>query len=414
MRSSAEPAPRARGDTEIHGTVARRFVAVRDVLARSFRSGAEEGCGIAVWHDGERVVDLWGGVRDRARGLPFEADTLCTMFSSTKGMVALCFLMLADRGLLDYDAPVAAHWPAFGSADKRAITIRMLLNHRSGLVGLTEPLTLDQLEHRQGEVVAILERQQPAWEPGTSQGYHAITYGLYAGELFRRIAGESLGTFFAREVATPLGADVYLGLPAALDERCASLALASTRERLLRALPNALWPGTNEGRVLAAMLRKGDTHRAFSVPAELGPSGLANFDTRRVRALELPWANGIGSARGLCRVYSALANGGALDGVRLVREESLAPLRARQTWSERDRVLHKPLGWSQGFLKEETHLFSPSVESFGHPGVGGALGWCDPKRRVAIAYLTVKMAHHVRSPRALALCHAVYASLGRG
>ena len=127
---------------------------------------------------------------------------------------------------------------------------------------------------------------------------------------------------------------------------------------------------------------------------------------------ELLWANGMGTARGLCRVYSALANGGAIDGERLVRAESLAPVMARQSCSERDRVLHKPLGWSQGFLKEEPHVFSPSLESFGHAGAGGALGWCDPKRRVAIGYLTVNMAHQVRSPRALGLCRAVYSSLG--
>lgn len=398
--------------TEVHGSTVRRFAAVKDELARSFRNGSEQGCSLAVWHEGELVVDLWGGTRDRARRLPFEPDTLATMFSTTKGMVALCFLMLADRGKLDYDTPIAEHWPAFGSADKRAITIRMLLNHRSGLVGLAEPLTIEQLEHRPDQVIAILERQRPAWEPGTSQGYHGVTFGLYAAELFHRIAGESLGTFFAREVARPLGADVHIGLPEALEPRCAEIVSVATRDRLLRALPSFVFGETNESRVMVDVLRGGDSRRAFAHPAELGADGVANFATRRVRALELPWGNGMGTARGLCRVYSALAGGGAIDGVRLVRPESLEPVMARQSWSERDRVLHKPLGWSQGFLKEETHLFSPSVESFGHAGAGGALGWCDPKRRVAIGYLTVNMAHQVRSPRALALCRATYASIG--
>jgi CubicO group peptidase (beta-lactamase class C family) len=408
---STTTASRDRGP-EIQGRVAPRFAAVRDVLARSFRDGSEQGCGLTVWHEGEIVVDLWGGARDREQGLPYEADTLCTMFSTTKGMVALCFLMLADRGRLDYDAPVSEHWPAFGQGEKRGITVRTLLNHRSGLVGLTEPLTLDQLEHQPEEVVAILERQRPAWEPGTSQGYHGITFGLYAAELFRRIAGESVGTFFAREVARPLGADVYIGLPEALEARCAKIYPVSLRERLLRGLPGALFERGTEARVLVEMLRKGDTYRAFTHPEELGPSGLESFNTRRVRAMELLWANGLGSARGLCRVYSALANGGAVDGVRLVRSETIAPVMERQSWSERDRVLQKPLGWSQGFLKEETTIFSPSTESFGHSGAGGALGWCDPKRGLSIAYLTVNMAHHVRSPRALALCRAIYASLG--
>ncbi len=401
-----------RNDVVLHGSVSRRFVAVRDELARIFRDGSELGASLAVWHDGELVVDLWGGLRDRARSLPFEEDTLVTMFSATKGMVALTFLMLADRGLVDYDAPVSTYWPAFGAADKRAITVRMLLNHRSGLVGLAEPLTLAQLESRPDEVIAILERARPGWEPGTSQGYHAVTYGLYAAELFRRIARESLGTFFAREVAGPLGADVFIGLPAEHESRVATNHPVEMAERLLRGLPEMAFRDTTEGRVLMSVLRRGDTHRAFEHPAELGASGLANYNTRRVHALELPWANGLGTARGVCRVYSALANGGEIDGVRLVSESALAPLGERQSWSERDRVLHKPLGWSQGFLKEELTLFSPTPESFGHPGAGGALGWCDPVRRVAIGYLTSKMAHHVRSPRAIALAHAVYASLG--
>lgn len=397
----------------VEGTVARRFVAVRDVLAQQFRSGSEEGCAICVWHDGELVVDLWGGHRDKRSGAPFEPDTLCTMFSATKGMVALAFLMLADRGELDYDAPITDYWPSFGQTpDKRAVTVRMLLNHRSGLIGVSEPITLDQLERHPDQVCAILERERPTWTPGSSQGYHAVTYGLYAAELFRRITGESLGTFLAREVMGPLGAEVYLGLPKALESRVATNQPVSQQDRILRALPEMILTQSTEAKVVMSILRRQDTYRAFAHPEELGPSGLPNYNTRRVHALELPWGNGLGTARGLCRVYSALANGGALEGTRLVKEAALEPLMERQSWSSRDRVLHKPLGWSQGFLKEEPHLFSPTHESFGHAGAGGALGWCDPKRKIAIGYLTVKMAHHVRSPRTVALCRAVYQSLG--
>jgi len=399
-------------DIKIEGTVAPGFEPMREALRQNFLKGGEWGCAVCVWRDGEVVVDLWGGERSRRDQLPFLPTTLATAFSSTKGLAALCLLMLADRGKLDYDARVAHYWPGFAQGGKEHITVRTLLNHRAGLVGLDRDITLDQLAHAPESVREILEVQRPRWEPGRAQGYHAITFGLYAAELFRRVQGESMGTFLAREVAAPLGADVYLGLPEELEPRVAVNHPATTRERLMKILPKAALGWGLEGRVYRNVLRGGESAKAFAYPSELGLRGLHNFNTRRVHALELPWANALVTARGLCRVYAALANGGSLNGVELVRSETLEPLRRRQSWVERDRVMQKPLGWSQGFLKEETRLFSPNPESFGHPGAGGALGWCDPKAKIAIGYVTSKMAHHVRSPRALALCHALYRCLG--
>lgn len=394
-------------DFEIEGTVAPGFEPVREALRENFRTRGEWGCALSVWHDGKTVVDLWGGERSRRDRLPFLPTTLATAFSSTKGMAALCLLMLADRGKLDYDAPVADYWSGFGKSGKERITVRTLLNHRAGLVGLDRDVTLDELG-QPDTVRELLETQRPRWEPDTSQGYHAITFGLFAGELFRQVQGESMGAFLAREVAKPLDADVYLGLPEELEPRVATNHPATRREQLLKILPKAAVGWGIEGRVYRNVLVGGDAAKAFAFPSELGPRGLHNFNTRKVHALELPWANALVSARGLCRVYSVLANGGTLDDVTLVRPESLEPIRRRQSWAEKDRVLQKPLGWSQGFLKEETRLFSPNPESFGHPGAGGALGWCDPQSKLAIGYVTCKMAHHVRSPRALALCHAIY------
>ncbi len=407
-RRSQASKPRLLSELSVRGAAAPRFSAVRELFQRSFTSGDEWGAALCVWHQGEIVIDLWGGLRDRERRVPWNADTLSTAFSATKGLVALCFLMLADRGELDYDAPIARYWPEFGQGGKDTISVRTLLNHRSGLLGVDRPVSLQMLEGDAEDLAGILAAQRPAWPAGESQGYHGVTYGLYAAELFRRAAGCSLGEFIAREISGPLKADVYLGLPPALERRVATNYPATTRERIFKMLPQLLRDST-EGRVFREVVRGGDAAYAFSQPSQLGPRSLHNFNSPRVHAMQLGWANALVSARGLCRVYAALAAGGSIDSVSLVKPDSLLPLRERQSWSERDRVLRKPLGWTQGFLKEEVGMFSPNTQSFGHPGAGGALGWCDPVNRLAIAYLPNKMAYHIRSPRARALCAAIYA-----
>ncbi|MBX3182920.1 MAG: beta-lactamase family protein [Polyangiaceae bacterium] len=397
-----------RGDEfALRGFVAPGFEAVRAHLAQSLERGEECGVSVAVYHRGQLVVELAGGVRDAARQLPYTPSTLTLGFSSTKGVVALCFLMLRSQGLFDYDAPVASYWPEFGQAGKGTMSVRTLLNHRAGLVGLDAPLRLEELERDLEGVEARLAAQAPSWAPGESQGYHGVTYGLYAGALFRRIAGRSLGAFIASSIREPLGAEIYLGLPPEHESRVARIVPATTYERLFKFIPMALTDST-EGRVIRSVLSGADTARAFRHPAELGPRGVANFNARRTRALELPWVGAQMTARGLARMYAALAQGGSLDGVRLVSPELIPPLYERQSWSPRDRVLQKPLGWSQGFLKEEESVFSASPESFGHPGAGGALGWCDPPRELAIAYLPNRMAYHIRSPRARALARVIY------
>jgi CubicO group peptidase (beta-lactamase class C family) len=398
--------------TQVSGTVHPRFAPVRDELVRLFAAGHEQGASLAVWQRGELVVDLWGGVADEAGLRPFGADALVTMFSATKGMVALCFSMLVDRGLLDDEAPVSRWWPAFEALDKAPITVRMLLEHRSGLIGVDEPITLDMLERDPAAVAGVLERARPRWFPGAAQGYHAVTYGLYAGELFRRITAESVGTFFRREVAEPLGAEVFLGLPEALEPRVAPIRPLTPRQRLTVGLPDILLGGGAELRILRGVLAKGDPFTAFAQPEELGASHVANFNLPRVHRLELPWGGALGTARGLARIYAALANGGALDGVKLLSDKRLSVLKERGSFSERDRVLQRPMGWTRGFVKEEPGVFGTTRSGFGHPGAGGALGWCEPERALAIAYLPTKMAHHVRSPRALTLCRAIAACAG--
>lgn len=383
------------------------------MFAESLAKGREVGASVAVCYGGERVVDLWGGLADKKRGLAWAHDTVAIIFSSTKGLVGTCFLMLADRGRLDYDAPVARYWPEFAQAGKEAITVRTLLSHRAGLHGLDARVTLDDLEPAaRPRLAAWLAAQAPRWEPGTAQGYHGVTFGLYAAELFQRVAGESLGAFFEREVRAPLGVDAWLGLPEAIEPRVARLYPAGTWDRVAKLGPMLLRAKTAEGRTLRAILRGGsDTVVAFRDPTDLGPRTIPAFDTRRARRLELPWANGVANARALATIYGALIGVGPAELPRLARPETLASATARQSWAERDRVLHKPIGFSVGFVKDEPFLFSPSPEAFGHPGAGGCLGWADPALGFSMGYVMNRMDPRIRSPRAIALARAVRESL---
>lgn len=389
------------GSVEIGGEVAARFAPVREEFEASFGKG-EIGASLCAWHRGEVVVDVWGGQADRDAGRAWERDTLTTVFSATKGVVALALMMLVERGELDVDAPVAGYWPEFAAAGKAEVTVRTLLNHRAGLIGIDDPLTLEMFEIERDKIAEIIAAQAPRWSPGTDQGYHGVTYGLYTAELFQRITGRTVGDFIATEIAGPLGADFHLGLPAALEPRVATNYPASVADLMFKVVPKLLFGRGTDGRVYRNAVRRGDTADAFANPAELGARHLKNFNTERVHRLELPWGNGIGNARGLCAIYAAMLGGD------LVSAESIEAIKPRQSWSERDRVLCKPVGWSQGFLKEETRLFSPNRESFGHAGAGGSLGWCDPVADLAIGYAMNRMDHRVRSRRAIRLCHAIY------
>jgi len=391
---------------EVQGAVDPRFRRVQDVFEENFGRRAEVGASVCAWVDGQKVVDLWGGLADVRTGRPWEEDTLGFLFSSTKGLTALAMLMLADRGKLDHDAPVAEYWPEFARNGKEAITVRQLLNHRSGLCAIDRPLTLDDLEDP-ARVAPALEAQEPLWEPGTHQGYCGVSFGIYVAELFRRIEGRTIGRFLAEEVSAPLGADIHLGLPPEAEERVATVYPPRRRDRILRGLPRLVWGRGVEGRVFRAFADKSSrTARAFANPAELGPKALRNVNTPRVHRMELPWMNGIANARSLATVYATLA-GVASSEVQLVVPELLEEVQRRQSWQV-DRVLRKPMGFSLGFVKEESHLFSPYPETFGHPGAGGCVGFADPPRRLAFGYVMNRMDWHLRSPRCLALCHAVY------
>lgn len=385
------------------------FEPVAKTFARLLAAREEIGAGFVVHHRGRRVVDVWGGHADARAKRPWEADTRAVVFSVTKGLAAMALNMLADRGRLDWDATVASVWPGFARAGKERITLRTLFNHRAGLPYLDAHITLSTCIERWDLAVDAIERQRPAWEPERGQGYHALTFGIFAREIFERLAGESMGTFLKREVFDPLGSDARLGTEEAFDAKMSTLYPPSGTGRIGK-MTHALVtePEGLEARMLRNVVSpRSIARRAFSSPRPDG--GLAVYGTPKVWRAELPWASATASARGISRAYLPFASGGEHAGRRYVRAETLATIARRQGWSERDAVLNKPVGWSQAFLKEEPQLFSPELSSFGHAGLGGALGWCDPVNELAIGYVLNRLDWHVRSPRAIALCRSLYA-----
>jgi CubicO group peptidase (beta-lactamase class C family) len=406
MLKNEAPAPARGSYADGYERVARQFAA-------QLASGAEVGAGFCVYRRGECVVDLWGGVADAQTARPWERDTRIVLFSVTKGLAAMALHLLADRGQLDWDAPVADYWPSFGRGGKESMSVATLLNHRGGLAYLDTKLTLESCTQadKAGELLEALERQRPAWVPGEAQGYHAITFGMYARELFERIAGEPMGAFLRRELFEPLGSDVMLGTAATEDARIAALYPPAASERVTNMVSAAIMsPESAEAGVFKQFLTKDSVMRRAFMNPHIPHNDVTAYNRPPVRRAALAWASATGSAHGLARAYLPFAQGGVTDGRTYLKAATLSPVYRRQGWSARDLVLQKPLGWSQGFLKEERHMFSPNPESFGHPGMGGALGWADPVEELTIGYAMNRMDWRVRSQRALALCHALYDS----
>ena len=380
----------------MHGDVEPRFAAVRTAFADNFARHGDVGAACAVYHRGRLVVDLWGGLADRERDHPWQRDTTALVFSSTKGMAATCVLRLVERGLLDLDAPIARYWPEFAAAGKASIPVRWALCHKAGLAAVEGTLTLEQVL-AWDPVVAAIAAQAPNWEPGTQHGYHARSYGWMAGELVRRVTGRTLGRMFADEIVAPLGLDFWIGLPEAEESRVATLIPAPPPEdpQVRALLERFMGPETMLGRVLT------------------GPSGLFAYDTRWNRrefhAAEMPSSNGIGTARAVARMYAALA--GEVDGVRLLRPETIALARTPQAEGT-DAVLGLPTRFGLGFMLPPTLSLAAAETAFGHPGAGGSLGFADPEAELGFGYVMNQMQLGTTGdPRSQALVEAVYASL---
>ena len=378
-------------DVPIDGFCTPRFARLRDAFARNFCDHAERGGAVTIWHRGETVVDLWGGWSDVARNAAWQRDTLVNVFSVSKALCAIACMRLVDDGRLDLDAPVARYWPQFAAGGKQDVTVRQLLSHQAGLPAIRKPLP-DGAALEWNTIVEALAEQEPWWAPGTAHGYHVNTYGFLAGELVRRIDGRSIGTLLREDVTGPLGADIHIGLPACEHHRVSDF----------------LWPGNPVQPVLdsAEAVMRWNTY--WNPP---GFSGAHWVNHPRWREAEVPSTNGHGNARAVARVYAALANGGAIDGVRILSREALAAATQEQV-NGPDLINLRPSRFGIGFqLTQPERPLGPNPGAFGHFGAGGSLGYCDPQAGIAFGYVTNDMGPRWQNPRNRALIAALYESL---
>ncbi len=362
----------------VEGTVAAGYQAVREAFAANFTGHGEVGAAVCVYRDGQPVVDLWGGSADPGAGRPWQRDTLQLVYSATKGVVATIAHLLAQRGELDLDAPVARYWPEFAAGGKAGIPVRWLLTHRAGVAALDKPVPLDDAL-AWTPMVEALAAQAPNWQPGTAFGYHGRTYGWLIGEVIRRVSGRTPGRFLAEEIAGPLDIDFFIGLPPAAQHRVSRLVFAPAPD--LSEVPEENVPESLRPLLAAMRDPQALVNRAFQItdPADI------DFDSPAVQAAELPASNGIGTARGLARLYAALV--GEVNGRRLLTDETVAAA-TREQVAGTDRVLMLPGRYASGYMLPTPELPLGGGASFGHPGRGGSLAFADPDRRLAFAYVT--------------------------
>jgi len=390
----------------IAGTCDPRFDGVREEFERNFEERGDIGAAVSVTLDGEKVVDLWGGLADPTAGREWEGDTIGSVWSCTKGATALCAHMLISRGDLELDAPVTRYWPEFAKNGKDAITVRMVLAHQAGLAAFSEPIPLDGYCNWD-LIVERLAEQAPLWEPGTRHGYHALTYGHLVGEVVRRVTGVTIGTFFRSEVAQPLGLDFHIGLPAEHEARVAPTIPADMPE---------------PGDAIPSFYRVAMTD-ASSIGAQVLMNSGAVFtpewsNSREAHAAELPAFGGITNARSLATMYRALALGG--EG--LVDAEALAAMGAVASATSVDATMLVPTRWSLGFVKSiDNSYLEPgdrdgvvlSEDAFGHVGMGGSLGFADPRARMSFGYTMNRQRLGVGlDERAQSLVNATYRAIG--
>jgi len=362
----------------LHGHVHPEFWPVARALARQLRRSRRGGAAVCVYHRGDCVVDIWGGSQDAA-GTPWQADTMSVSFSTTKGVTATALHILVDRGLLDYDDPVAKYWPEFAQAGKERITVRHLLCHQAGLYGI-RGLIDDVRRIRDWDYMTdALARAAPALPPGTASAYHGFTYGWLVGEVIQRVAGRPFAEVIQRELAEPLELDgLYVGTPAAQLSRAARLLMANngtTSAAFERRLRRAQ-------RVLSALRIRFDVTRMIDA---LLPQNAETFawDAPETLAASIPAANGLFTARSLATLYAMLAAGGQWHGRRLLSEATLA--RATEIQTRRmDLVVPFPMHWRLGYHRASTIRGTPP-RGFGHYGFGGSGAWADPDRRLAVA-----------------------------
>jgi CubicO group peptidase (beta-lactamase class C family) len=363
----------------INGTVAPGWEPVRDAFEENFRSRGELGAACAVYQHGEKVVDLWGGIRDAAAGAPWEEDTMVIVYSATKGMAAMVMALAESRAWIDYDERVATYWPEFAQAGKERVTVRQLLAHQAGLFGFDEPVDNEVIADLD-RLAGIMARQRPAWEPGERQAYHAISLGFYEGEIIRRVdrCHRTLGQVFADEIAAPLGLEFYIRLPESMpDSRLAPLASPGAL-RMIAGLPLPI--------IIEALNPRSVLHRSIIS----NPGTVVALDRERIyaREFEAPSGGGVGTARAIAKAYGVFATDGRELGL---RAETLAALQAPAIPPRRgfhDECFKGDVRFSLGFMKPSPVWSFGGPEAFGAPGAGGSLGYADPALGIGYGYVT--------------------------
>jgi CubicO group peptidase (beta-lactamase class C family) len=388
----------------VHGFVAPEFEPVREAFVENFTERGELGGACCVYRAGEKVVDLWGGTRDRTSAEPWQEDTLTLVHSTTKGLAAMVMALASSRGWLDYDELVCTYWPEFARAGKERITVRQLLAHQAGLFAFDEKVDVGVIADLD-RLAAVMARQPPEWEPGDRQAYHAISLGFYEGELIRRIdpAHRTLGQVFAEEIAAPLGIDFYIRVPAGLPaDRIAPLEPPNLWSRLT-GLPLRL--------TLSALNPRSVLHR--SLIANPGTGFYIDPELVALREVEAPSGGGVGNARAIARAYGVFASGGHELGLRAETIEALSAPAIPSRHGFYDECLRGVAEFSLGFMKPSESVPFGHPGAFGAPGAGGSMGYADPEVGVGYGYVTNRMGTDIQGdPRDVALRTALAAVTG--
>ncbi|HLX89599.1 MAG TPA: serine hydrolase domain-containing protein [Acidimicrobiales bacterium] len=400
---------------DVAGFTAPGWERVKDAFQDNFELRHELGAGFSAYHRGEKVVDLWGGIADETTGQPWERDTIVMVFSTTKGATALTANIMAQQGLIDFDAPVSTYWPEFatdvaGPANgKAATTVDHLISHRAGLAWVDHLLTAEET-FAWDPVIRSLEEQAPSWEPGTRHGYHATTFGWLVGEVVRRVSGTSLGATFRTQVAEPLGIDFHIGLPEADEPRVARL--VSILESITSGRTafgadgggaSGAGAGAGAGSYLEALAKNAESYLAPDGPltralgAPMASQDEAHIRSRALRAAELPAYNGIGDARSIACMYAATIGDTVTergDKVRLLHDDQLGRATTQRTEGPDQVLMGLDIQWGLGFMLNRGIIAAAGMggpRAFGHFGMGGSGGWADPDNELAIGYVMNRM-----------------------
>ena len=387
----------------LEGFVADGWGAVRDAFASNLDSREDIGAGVAVFHRGKLVVDLTGGWRDNAGTIPYTPDTLQLVFSTTKGVVATAVAMCVERGHFRYDDPVAHVWPAFAEAGKADVTIEQLLSHQAGLYTVDGELAFEHVLDW-NEMCSRLAATAPRFEPGSQHGYHALTFGWLAGELVRRADGRNIGRFVAEEIAAPLGAEIYIGLPEELESRVAPV---NTGWAKTATPAGEAPPASKAGKFATPLPADLPLTQALTLNGAMNVKG--GFNRRDLHAAEVPGANGITNARSMATMYAATMGEVTVGGdrVRLVAPETIELATRARTPLRRDAVLIVNSRFAAGYMLNGDANAFPGDACYGHPGAGGSVSFADPSREIAFSYVMNRMTDALLGdPRASRLVEA--------